>query len=67
LVLFSDDIANVAEDNDKLQLIYWYLSQALAWFNMKFDTSKFSFFRFGNCDIEEIKLVGLDTRVYTLK
>ena len=23
LVLFSDDIANVAEDNDKLQIIYW--------------------------------------------
>jgi hypothetical protein len=23
LVLFSDDIANVCEDNDKLQLIYW--------------------------------------------
>jgi hypothetical protein len=33
---------------------------------MRFDTSKFSFFRFGNCNIEVIKLVGLDTKVYTL-
>jgi hypothetical protein len=37
MVLFSDDIANVVDNPITLQRVYTLLSEALAWFNMRFD------------------------------
>jgi hypothetical protein len=67
MVLFSDDIANVVDNPITLQRVYTLLSEALAWFNMRFDTTKFQFIRFGTCHIEEINLVDLDGSTHSLR
>ena len=65
--MFSDDIACLARDIKELRTIHKLLCEGLAYFGMKFDGSKAAFIRFGNCNIEEITLTGLDGSTHTIK